>query len=724
MEISHRPAGAEGGMAGEGWPELAEQVFEALLTQTTVGFALLDADLRYVTLNEHLAQINGLPVEDHLGRSLSEVLPHFALVAEVPFREVLRTGSPMADLQFSAEVPGTGAVLRHWVESAYPVRDATGATAGIAVLVWEVTDRVEAERRREQMLGLLDVLIRQAPIGIAFLDPRLRYVRINENLAAANGRSVEEHLGRPLPEVVPGIAHQLVPPLEEVLSTGRPIIDAQLETPPMPAEPGRRRYWQISYYPVPSPVRGAPPEGVGIIVTDQTERVEAERERARLHEAERAARAAAEQAQARLDLLARASDLLGRSLDEGDVLAQLARLVVPDLADWLVVLMPDGRGRLVPRLSVHAGAASAAMAEAEAVGGSAALPIASDVPAATVFRSGRPLHTGDVRPYLLAPGTPASIGALHDVLGPSPGLLVPMVVRGRSVGVLSLVNTTGRADTLGADLELFADLARRAGVALDNARLFGQRTLIAARLQQSLLPERLPAVPGVEVAVRYATAEEAVDVGGDFYDLVAISPREHVVVVGDVSGRGVDAATVTGLARHTLRAVAHELSPARALARLGDVLHAQEAGERFVTAVVARLERTGPTALEVTLARGGHTYPVLVRASGDVSVLRSEGQLLGAFPGAVPQELVELLGPGDALVLYTDGITESRGHDELFGEERLAAVAAAHAAAGAEEMADAVLAAADAFRTGPAEDDVALLVLRFEGGDAPPRGRQ
>ena len=134
--------------------------------------------------------------------------------------------------------------------------------------------------------------------------------------------------------------------------------------------------------------------------------------------------------------------------------------------------------------------------------------------------------------------------------------------------------------------------------------------------------------------------------------------------------------------------------------------------------------RTGPSVLEVTLARGGHTYPVLVRASGDVSVLRSEGQLLGAFPGEVPQELVELLGPGDSLLLYTDGITESRSHDELFGEERLAAVAAAHAGAGAEAMADAVLAAADAFRTGPAEDDVALLVLCFEGGDAPPPGRQ
>jgi serine phosphatase RsbU (regulator of sigma subunit) len=289
-----------------------------------------------------------------------------------------------------------------------------------------------------------------------------------------------------------------------------------------------------------------------------------------------------------------------------------------------------------------------------------------------------------------------------------------MVVRGRSVGVLSLVNTSGRADTLGADVELVADLARRAGIALENARLFGQRTRIAARLQESLLPERLPEVPGVEVAVRYATAEEAVDVGGDFYDVVPLSDSEHVVIIGDVSGRGVDAATVTGLARHTLRAFAHEPSPAAGLRRLGQILHAQGDAERFVTAVVGRLTRLESGSARVRLARAGHTYPVLVpgRPGGEVRLVRSEGPLLGAVRDVVVEEAEHLLGPGDALVLYTDGITETRRGDELFGEDRLVAALEAAAGASAEELADAVLAAVDAFRAAPSEDDVALLVLR------------
>jgi serine phosphatase RsbU (regulator of sigma subunit) len=284
--------------------------------------------------------------------------------------------------------------------------------------------------------------------------------------------------------------------------------------------------------------------------------------------------------------------------------------------------------------------------------------------------------------------------------------------------VLSLVNTSGRPDTLGVDLELFGDLARRAGIALDNARLYGQRTRVAARLQETLLPERLPVVPGVEVAVRYATAEEAVDVGGDFYDLVPVADGEHFVVVGDVSGRGVDAATITGVARHTLRALAAEPSPVAGLERLGRVLAASGDSERFVTAVAARLTRREDGGLSVRLARAGHTYPVAVRAGGGgvVELLRSEGPLLGAVEllEAPIEEVEHVSLRGDALVLYTDGITESRRGDELFGEERLAAALAAAAGGSADVLADAVLAAVDAFRAGPSEDDVALLVLRVE----------
>jgi len=893
VEQTHHPARPDLGLelvavAGTPPADAAEQVFQALLAQPTVGFALLDADLRYVLVNARLAQMNGLPLEEHPGRRIADVVPTLAERAADAFLDVLRTGRPMPELSFTAVLPAGSTVERHWVESAYPVRDATGTPVAVAVLVWEVTDRVEAERRRDQMLALLELLILRAPIGIAFLDRELRYVRINENLAAANGLPVQEHLGRPLPEVIPELAPQLLPDLHRVLETGRPIIGLQIETPPRPPDPDRRRHWQLSYYPVfPLGPGGEPaeePEGIGVIVTDLTERVEAEQERARLlaaereaarraqhaaarqallqrltaalaeamtmddvaatmvavaadaldasaatlalmsedgqairvvatagvdgsevrpgatfrvadlpllqevlrvrrpvyvvsaaerdarypemsalapgleawvnlllvahdevlgmasfawreprqtdaaelelfaslalqcataldrarlHEAERAARAEAERGRERLDLLARASDLLSRSLDEHEVLAELARLIIPEWSDWLVVLLPDGRGRLVPRISVHADPAWAQVADAA---GATPLPVEADLPATRVFRTGKQLYTDDVRPYLLLPGTPGPVSVLAQQMGPSPGLLVPMVVRGRVIGVLSLVDTSGRPGTLGGDLELFADLARRAGIALDNARLYGQRTRVAARLQESLLPERLPPVPGVEVAVRYTTAEEAVDVGGDFYDLVALSEEEHFVVVGDVSGRGVDAAAVTGLARHTLRAFAHEFSPGEALARLGEVLHAQDAGERFVTAVAGRMRRT-PTSLDVRLARAGHTHPLVVRAGGGFEHIRSEGALLGAFPGVVLEETRHELLPGDTLLLYTDGITEARRGDELFGEERVAAAAAGAAGAGAEATVEAVLAAVEAFRTAPAEDDTALLAV-------------
>jgi PAS domain S-box-containing protein len=691
--------------------DAAEQVFQGLLAQPVIGFALLDADLRYLLVNARLAQINGLPVEEHTGRTLAEVVPPLAEPAEAAFREVLRTGRPMPELTFTAVLPAGGTVERHWMESAYPVRDRTGTPVAVAVLVWEVTDRVVAERRREQMLALLELLILRAPIGIAFLDRQLRYVRVSENLAAANGLPVEEHLGRPLHEVIPEVAPQIIPDLRTVLETGRAIIDLQLQTPPRPPEHERPRHWQLSYYPVFPVGPGGEPadeaEGVGVIVSDLTERVEAEQERARLHEAERAARAEAERARERLDLLARASDLLSRSLDEPEVLEQLTRLIIPEWADWLVVLLPDGRGRLVPRISVHA---DPDWAEVAAVAGSTIVPVNARLPAARVFRTGQQLYLDDVRPDLFPPATPATVRALAERIGPSPALLVPMVVRGRVVGVLSLVDTSGRPGALGGDRELFADLARRAGIALDNARLYGQRTRVAGRLQESLLPERLPPVPGAEVAVRYTTAEEAVEVGGDFYDLVALSEDEHFVVVGDVSGRGVDAAAVTGLARHTLRAFAHELSPGSALARLGEVLYTQDAGERFVTAVAGRLRRTRRS-LVVDLARAGHTHPLIVRAGGLVESVRSEGALLGAFPGVVLEETRHELLPGDTLLLYTDGITESRRGDELFGEERLAAAAAGVAGAGAETVVDAVLAAVEAFRTAPAEDDTALLVV-------------
>jgi PAS domain S-box-containing protein len=767
--------------AGRAFPDVAAQVFDALVSQTAVGFALLDADLRYVALNERLAEINGLPVPAHLGRRIADVLPQVAQVAEGPFLEVLRSGRPLPEIEFEG-FPAEDGRRRYWRESVYPVRDAAGRAVALAVLVWDVTQRVAQEEERSRLLAAEREAARRATVAA---ERQALLQRLTAALAGAmtvgavartmvalaaeamgagaatlaecTGRDADELrvlavTGLPADVMHPGAVYNArdLPMLAEVLGERRPVAigstqERDARYPELAGLASGQEAWvnlplvssgavlgMASFgWPEARTFDAAELELLESLATqcataldrarlhegelaarDEAERARAEAEEARA-EAE-AARAEAEHARARVDLLARASDQLSRSLDEQAVLDQLAALLVPDHADWLVVLLPDGRGRLAPALSVHADPAWAPVAGG--VGSGSVLPIASQVPAARVFRSGEQLYTADVRPYLLTEGTPRDVEALAGSLPPSPGLLVPMVVRGRSVGVLSLVNTSGRPDTLGGDLELFGDLARRAGIALDNARLYGQRTRVAARLQESLLPERLPQLPGVEVAVRYTTAEEAVEVGGDFYDVVPVSEHEHLVVIGDVSGRGVDAAAVTGLARHTLRAFAQEPSPAAGLRRLAQILSAQGDGERFVTAVAARLSRPPGADATVTLARAGHTYPVLLRAqpAGTVEVLRSEGPLLGAFPDVVIEEVEHRLSPGDALVLYTDGITETRRGEELFGEERLVAALVGAAGGTAEELADAVLAAVDAFRAAPSEDDVALLVLRLE----------
>ena len=314
------------------------------------------------------------------------------------------------------------------------------------------------------------------------------------------------------------------------------------------------------------------------------------------------ARAAAERAQARLDLLARASDLLGRSLDERDVLAQLARLLVPDLADWLVVLLPDGRGRHHPGCRCTPMPPRRPWPTREAVGGPAALPIASDVPAAAVFRTGRPLHTADIRPYLLTPGTPASVEALADVLAPSPGLLVPMVVRGR-VGRRAVPGQHHRArptpwapTSSSSPTWLGAPASPSTTPGCSASAPGSPRACSRACCPSGCRPcpaSRSPS--GTRPPKRRWTSAATSTTSS------RLVRREHLVLVGDVSGRGVDAATVTGLARHTLRAFAHELSPAPGCPA-GAVLHAQERRRAVRHRGGGRLTLLGDGRAEVTLA--------------------------------------------------------------------------------------------------------------------------
>lgn len=247
----------------------------------------------------------------------------------------------------------------------------------------------------------------------------------------------------------------------------------------------------------------------------------------------------------------------------------------------------------------------------------------------------------------------------------------------------------------------------------------GDLQRLAQTLQSTLLPPRPPAIPGMEVAVRYRTPTTGIDVGGDFYDVFRLSANTWGIVVGDVCGKGAEAAALTSLARYTMRAAAqHDPRPTAVLGELNAALLEEEAmGERFVAAVYASLEQ-GTCGAWVTLSCGGHPLPVVIRRAGWVDVRGQAGSLLGLFPEiSVDPDRVGL-GPGDALLFCTDGITEARGEDgEIFADEAMHAVLLECAAAGcdAEEIADRVLYAAQLHSEGRLHDDVAMIVVRVPG---------
>ena len=238
---------------------------------------------------------------------------------------------------------------------------------------------------------------------------------------------------------------------------------------------------------------------------------------------------------------------------------------------------------------------------------------------------------------------------------------------------------------------------------------------MARTLQAGLLPERLTEIPGLEVAIRYHSIADGGSVGGDFYDCFDISPDRWLVVVGDVAGKGTAAAVLTGLARHTLRAIAlRDERPEEMLRFLNEALRRQSVEAAFCTVGCATLEHREGGGFDACLAAGGHPYPLLVRAGGrEVEEVVVRGTLLGVEAEPLLEQVGLALDPGDTLVLYTDGVIDAReAGGEQFGEERLRAAIGAAAGGTAEEVATAVDQAVAAFEPDVQRDDRAIMVLR------------
>jgi sigma-B regulation protein RsbU (phosphoserine phosphatase) len=240
-------------------------------------------------------------------------------------------------------------------------------------------------------------------------------------------------------------------------------------------------------------------------------------------------------------------------------------------------------------------------------------------------------------------------------------------------------------------------------------------TLLARTLQESLLPPELPQIPGVEVAAVYRPAGRGDEVGGDFYDVFEVRRDDWTVVVGDVCGKGTAAAVITSLVRHTARAVAvRARRPRTLLSTLNRTLYEETVRTGtmcFSTVACVRLQlRSGDVRLSVGLA--GHPPPLLLTAGEQPVRVAKLGTLLGAFPSTSHHDVSLVLQPGDALVLYTDGVTEARNGADLFGEDRLAALLASLAGQGAAGIAAGVTDAVLRFQGNDASDDIAVVVIR------------
>jgi sigma-B regulation protein RsbU (phosphoserine phosphatase) len=239
--------------------------------------------------------------------------------------------------------------------------------------------------------------------------------------------------------------------------------------------------------------------------------------------------------------------------------------------------------------------------------------------------------------------------------------------------------------------------------------------VLARTLQDSLLPPALPSVPGLDLGAVYRPAGRGDEVGGDFYDVFSTAPGAWVVIIGDVVGKGVAAATLTSLVRYTLRAVAMRVRPPRTvLAALNDALLQQRA-ERVCTVAFARIRLAAGGPVHVTVCLGGHPRPLVVRRHGDPVPFGRFGTVLGALPSPTLHEATTTLDPGDALLLYTDGVVEGRRDGDFFGERRLAELAGDLRDRDAATFADEVAAAAVEHQRGTPDDDIAVVVVRHPG---------
>jgi PAS domain S-box-containing protein len=417
---------------------------------------------------------------------------------------------------------------------------------------------------------------------------------------------------------------------------------------------------------------------------------------------------AAKRAMLRAEFLARIGQMLASSLDYQQTLRNVAGLAVPQIADWCAVDLFDDDGRREPVAIAHSDPAKLQTAARLRAFEPERLDPAQGL--------GRVLRTGESQLYADIPDELLVAAARNDEhlrllreVGMRAVLIVPLAIRDRTIGALTMVSAESRRSFDASDLEFAEQIAARAALAVEGARLYSERSAVARTLQSSLLPEAIPEIPGWDVAALYRPAGQESDVGGDFYDFWDVD-GDWLMMIGDVTGKGVGAATVTSLVRHTARAASEfDARPAQILARIDAALR-RGPSISLCTALCLRISPEG-----AKLAVGGHPLPLRV-SDRAVEEVGEHGTLLGAMAHTRWPESQIVMAPDEALVAYTDGVTDAVGErGERWGTDRLKQALREIGPSAPTVVRRRLVEAVEQFQVGAQADDTAVVVMRYTG---------
>ncbi len=687
-------------------------VLDSLLAHAPVATVVVDTELRVLHHNEALRAVTEVRSagQDEVAplMALDELVPGLAdELAPLARRAMVesRAGEPV-DLR-----TGDPGRRRYWQVSAFPIRRADDVLFGAGLIIGEVTDERLTSRRQRESLARLDLTLDAGGMGTWDWDLITQKVIWSPRMEAIAGLEPGA-FGQTGAAVVQAIAEEDREAAQAALiAAARNGTDYEDEFR-MRLPNGELR-WVESRGRVVATRDGTPLRMIGV-ATDVTERHVMEDVKLRLLEREHAARLAAEASRERLALLAEISGALATALDPRSVHETLAALLVPRIADWCTLDALDEDGEMRSMAVVHIDPRQIPLIDEmrrrrRDAGGDGIWSVRR------AMRTGRSERVEDITvDDLRAVAVDDEHMAVLEALGPRSALVAPFVSRGRVLGGITLV-TTGNRSYDADDQNLLENIASRAATAIDTAALFDSRTEVARALQQTLLPPALPEIPGIDLGADYRVAEAGIEIGGDFYDVFETTDGWNIVL-GDVCGKGPAAAAVTGLFRHTLRAVAPGLGadgPAAVLSATNDAILDQIDDSRFATAVLVSLV-PGRGRATAAVACGGHPRPLVLRADGTVERVEATGTLLGVLPSPPLQEVQIALGPGDSLVLYTDGVTEARNGPDQFGEARLiASLEGAADLTAARDVTGRVLKAVDDFRDPHSgADDIAVVAIR------------